>query len=262
MSDCLDLSVDGRGVATLTLMRPDKHNALSAALIADLTTAAGELAQDERVRVIVLAGAGKSFCAGADLGWMREQIKASGTERGQAARALAGMLQALNTLPKPVIGRVQGNAFGGGIGMMSVCDAAITVQGARFGLTETRLGLTPATISPYVMARMGEASARRVFMSSRLFDADEAVALGLASRAVAADALDAAIEAEVVPYLSCAPGAVAASKALTRRLGAPIGEREISDSVEALIAQWESDEAAEGIAAFFEKRAPRWAVPD
>jgi len=180
--------------------------------------------------------------------------------RGREATKLAMMLNALNTCPKPVIGRVQGNAFGGGVGMMAVCDIAIGASVARFGLTETRLGLIPATIGPYVLARMGEAMARRVFMSARLFGADEAVTLGLLARAVDSADLDAAVEAEVAPYLACAPGAVAEAKALARRLGPPIDEAVIARTIEALVNRWEGDEAQEGIAAFFEKRAPGWKV--
>jgi methylglutaconyl-CoA hydratase len=170
------------------------------------------------------------------------------------------MLNALNTLPRPLIGRVQGNAFGGGVGMISVCDVAISVPEARFGLTETKLGLIPATIGPYVLARMGEDKARRVFMSARLFGADEATALNLIASLADADVLDAAVEAEVAPYLICAPGAVAAAKALARRLGPPIGPAEIEASIDALVAVWEGDEAPEGISAFFDKRKPRWQV--
>ncbi|MGB3317038.1 MAG: crotonase/enoyl-CoA hydratase family protein [Albidovulum sp.] len=251
-------ATDPRGVTTLTLNRPEKHNALSAAMIAELTEVAGRLGRDPAVRVIVLTGAGDSFCAGGDLGWMREQIAADGATRAREATKLAMMLNALNTCPKPVIGRVQGNAFGGGVGLASVCDVAIGVNGARFGLTETRLGLIPATIGPYVLARMGEAMARRVFMSARLFGADEAVRLGLLARAVDADDLDDTIEAEVAPYLACAPGAVAEAKALARKLGPRIDEAVIAETIGALVRRWESPEAAEGIAAFFDKRAPGW----
>lgn len=249
---------DDRGVARLVLNRADKHNAMNAQMIADLNAAATELAADDTVRVVVLTGAGDSFCAGGDLGWMQAQMEADGPTRAAEAGRLAGALGALNALPKPVIGRIQGQAFGGGIGLMAVCDVAVGVQGAKFGLTETRLGLIPATIGPYVLARMGEAMARRVFMSARLFDADEAVRLGLLARAVTPDALDAAVEAEVKPYLACAPGAVAAAKALTLRLGAAPSPEDIDHSIRALIARWEGDEAAEGIAAFFGKRKPAW----
>jgi methylglutaconyl-CoA hydratase len=189
---------------------------------------------------------------------MQAQIEADGATRAAAARKLAGMLNALNTCPKPVIGRVHGNAFGGGIGMMSVCDVAVGVEGASFGLTETRLGLTPATISPYVVARMGEARARRVFMSSRLFDAQEAERLGLLAKVVQPHELDAAIEAEVAPYLNCAPGAVAEAKALVRMLGPRLDSDVIDATIGALVTRWESPEAQEGISAFFEKRPPSW----
>jgi methylglutaconyl-CoA hydratase len=256
--ETLTLRTDARGVATLTLNRPDKRNALSAAMIAELTDAAAALGGDPSVRAVVLTGAGDSFCAGGDLAWMRAQMQASRATRITEAMGLARMLRALNELSKPLIGRVNGQAYGGGVGMMAVCDVAVGAAGARFGLTETRLGLIPATIGPYVLARMGEAMARRVFMSARLFGAEEAVTLGLLARAVDPADLDAAVEAEVAPYLACAPGAVAEAKALARRLGPPIDEGTISATIAALVARWESDEAREGIAAFFEKRAPGW----
>lgn len=257
--DTITLNTDPRGVATLTLNRPDKHNAMSAPMIDELAQAAAQLGADDAVRVVVLTGAGASFCAGGDLGWMKDQMAASSAERAAGAARLAGMLGALNTLPKPLIGRIQGPAYGGGIGMMSVCDVAIGANTGRFGLTETRLGLIPATIGPYVLARMGEAMARRVFMSARLFSADEAVTLGLLARAVAPDDLDAAVEAEVAPYLACAPGAVAEAKALTLRLGGAITQADIDHSIGALVARWESDEAGQGIDAFFAKRKAPWA---
>jgi len=259
MTGTIRLALDARGVATLTLIRPDKRNALSAQMIADLTQAAAALGRDPAVRVVVLTGQGDSFCAGGDLDWMRAQMAADGPTRAIEARKLAMMLDALNTLPKPLIGRVQGQAYGGGIGMMAVCDVAVGVDTARFGLTETRLGLIPATIGPYVVARMGAACARRVFMSGRIFAAPEAVSLGLLSRVVPLDALDAAIEAEVAPYLACAPGAVAEAKALIRTLCPMPDAAAIEASIAALVTRWEGPEAAEGIAAFFDKRRPVWA---
>ena len=258
----IDLVVDARGVATLTLARADKHNALSQATIDALTQAAARIAADRRIRVVVLAAAGPTFCAGGDLGWMRDQMAADTPTRRAAATSLAQMLGALDSLPQPLIGRIQGNAFGGGVGLACVCDVAIGVQTAKFGLTETRLGLIPATIGPYVLARIGAARARRVFMSGRVFGADEAVALDVLARAVAADALDDAIAAEVAPYLSCGPEAVAAAKAYARSLGPVIDAAVIARSVDALIACWDGAEAAEGIAAFFDKRAPDWSGPD
>lgn len=257
--ETLSLRVDARGVARLDLNRPDKHNAMNAAMIEELNAAAAALAADDSVRVVVLSGTGASFCAGGDLGWMQEQMAADSATRAAGAGRLAAALGALNALPKPVVGRVQGQAFGGGIGLISVCDVAVGVTGAKFGLTETRLGLIPATIGPYVLARMGEAMARRVFMSARIFDADEAVRLGLLARAVAADDLDAAVEAEVAPYLACAPGAVASAKALALRLGSAPGPEAVAHSIAQLVARWESPEAADGIAAFFARRKPGWA---
>ena len=258
MHQSIRITQDGRGVATLWLARADKHNALSAQMLRELTAAAGTLGADPSVRAVILAAEGKSFCAGGDLSWMQQQMAADAQTRRAGARELAYMLKAMNELPKPLIGRIHGNAFGGGIGMMSVCDVAIAATGAKFGLTETRLGLIPATISPYVLARMGEDKARRVFMSARIFDADEAVRLNLLSAVVAPEALDAAIEAEVLPYLLVAPGAVAASKRLARRLGPRIDEQVIESTIDDLVAVWESDEAPHGIAAFFDKQKPRW----
>jgi len=189
---------------------------------------------------------------------MKEQMAADGATRASEARKLAEMLGALDRMPKPLIGRVQGQAFGGGIGMMSVCDVAVGVEGARFGLTETRLGLISATIGPYVVARMGAARARRVFMSARIFDAAEAVDLGLLAKVVPAGDLDAAVEAEVAPYLACAPGAVARAKALIAKLEPRVDDAVVAMTIDALVAAWESDEAPEGVSAFFEKRKPRW----
>lgn len=258
MYQTIRVATDARGVATLTLARADKHNAMSGEMIAELTRAAAQLAADDTVRVVVLTGEGKSFCAGGDLGWMQAQMAADGKTRYQEARKLAEMLGALNALPKPLIGAVQGNAFGGGLGLISVCDAAVGADHVKMGLTETRLGLIPATIGPYVVARMGEARARRVFMSARIFEAPEAVDLGLLIGIVPADALSDAVERQVVPYLSCAPGAVASAKQLVRDLSPEIGEAAIDHTIKALVARWETEEAAEGIGAFFEKRKAAW----
>lgn len=260
MFGTLTLTTDARGVATLVLDRPDKHNAMSAGMIADLTEAAIRLAGDDSVRAVVLTGAGESFCAGADLGWMRDQIAADDTARAEGARRLARMLRALNDLPKPLIGRINGQAFGGGLGLMSVCDVAIARADAVFAFSEARIGIIPATIGPYVVARMGEARARQVFFSARRFTASEAVHLGLLARAVAPAELDACIEAEVAPYLACAPGAVARAKALLRSLGTPIDDPVIETTAAALVSAWKSPEATEGIEAFFAKRRPKWSV--
>jgi len=258
--ETIGIDVDGRGIATLTLDRPEKHNSLSARMIDELTQAAEDLGADDTVRAVVLTGAGASFCAGGDLGWMREQMAADRETRMSEARKLALMLRALNELPKPLIGRVQGQAFGGGIGMMSVCDTVIAVDSAKFGLTEVRLGLIPATISPYVLARMGEGKARRVFMSAKIFGAEEARDLNLVAKVVSEGELDAAVEKEIKPYLSAAPAAVAAAKALARSLGTPIADAVIDDTIRRLADTWETPEAAEGIAAFFDKRKADWVV--
>ncbi len=258
MFETIRLTQDDRGVATLLLNRPEKHNSLNAQMIADLTRVTTQIADDESIRVVVLTGEGASFCAGGDLGWMKLQVAANAEQRATEARKLALMLNALNTLPKPLIGRVQGQAFGGGIGMMSVCDVAVGIAGVKFGLTETRLGLIPATISPYVIARMGEARARRVVMSARIFDSAEAERLGLLARVVAAEDLDAAVEAEIKPYLTAAPGAVARTKQLIREQGGDIPQAQIDMTIAALIEVWEGEEAGEGIAAFFDKRKAEW----
>lgn len=258
MFETLSIDTDSRGVATLMLNRADKHNAMSGLMIEELAAAAARLAVDGSVRVVVLTGAGPTFCAGGDLAWMQAQMATDSGTQFREARKLAEALGALNTLPKPLIGALQGNAFGGGVGMASVCDIAIGADHMKMGLTETRLGLIPATIGPYVIARMGEARARRVFMSGRLFGAAEAVDLGLLARAVPAADLGAAVEAEVAPYLACAPGAVAAAKKLTRDLGPRIDDERINMTIRALVERWQSDEAVEGISAFFDKRRPGW----
>lgn len=254
----IEVTRDARGVATLLLAREDKHNALSADMMSELEAAAIDLAQDETVRVVVLAAQGKTFCAGGDLAWMRAQFEMDAdTRRAESAR-IATALGALYALPQPLIGRIHGNAFGGGVGLASVCDVAIGASGIRMGLTETKLGLIPANIGPYVVARMGATRASEVFMSARLFDADEAVRLNLLSRVVPSDGLDAAVEAEVAPYLDCAPGAVADAKRLMRALAGPVTQASVEMAIDALAARWDSAEAHEGISAFFDKRKPSW----
>ena len=254
----LTLDIDARGVAYVTLNRPTKRNALSAQMIVELTALAQKLGTDPYVRAVVLAGAGDIFCAGGDLGWMQAQIAADRPTRMAEARKLAMMLHALNEMPKPLIGRIQGAAMGGGVGMACVCDVAIAADDCRFGLTETRLGLIPATIGPYVIARIGEGAARQVFMSSRVFDAATATRLGIVAAACPLADLDAYVEAEVTPYLRVAPSAVAAAKRMARSLGAPITDTIIDQSIAALADIWEGEEAAEGIAAFLDKRKPVW----
>lgn len=252
------LETDARGVSTVTLARAEKHNALSAQMMTELEEAARGLAKDTSVRVVVLAADGKTFCAGGDLAWMREQFDMDAETRRVESRRIATVLGALYDLPQPLVGRVQGNALGGGVGLVSVCDVAIGVTGAKLGFTETRLGLIPANIGPYVLARMGATRASEVFMSARVFGAEEAVRLNLLSRTVDPDGLDAAIEAEVLPYLSCAPGAVAEAKALMRDLAGRVTTEQVDMAIDALARRWQSDEAREGVGAFFDKRSPSW----
>lgn len=262
MSETLRITVDDRGVARMTLSRPEKHNALSGEMIDALASAAHRLGSDVAVRAIVLTGEGESFCAGGDLNWMRAQFDADRAGRVREARRLALMLKALNEMPKPLIGRIHGNAFGGGVGLISICDLTIAASTARFGLTEVRLGLIPATISPYVIARIGEGAARPLFLSGKIIDAWQAHAVGLVSRVLPAEALDEAIEAEIRHILAAAPGAVARAKALARSLGAPITEDVIERVVQQLADVWETEEAREGVVAFFERRKPAWISPD
>ena len=249
---------DPRGVAHLWLARAEKHNAMNAVMIDELTAAAGDLGGDPAVRAVVLGAEGRTFCAGGDLGWMQDQMRADSATRRVEARKLADMLGALDALPKPLIGRVQGNCFGGGVGLAAVCDVAIGADVVKMALTETRLGLIPATIGPYVVARTGPAGARRIFFQGNRFDAPMAQSLDLLARVVPAAELDAAVEAELAPILETAPEAVARAKRLARRLGGAPSEAEVAHSVEELVACWEGSEAQAGIAAFFVKTTPPW----
>ncbi|MEL6688958.1 MAG: crotonase/enoyl-CoA hydratase family protein [Pseudomonadota bacterium] len=255
----IEVETDGRGVMTLWLNRPEVHNALSAEMMDAISDTVAPLQPGGDVRVVVLAGRGQSFCAGGDLGWMREQFGASPEERLREARRLSLMLGVLHRCDLPVIGRLHGNAFGGGVGLACVCDAAFGAENVLLGLTETKLGLIPATIGPYVAARLGP-RLRSVFMSSRVFGAEEAFGLGLLAEVVDPDALDARLDKEVRAYLGCAPGAVADAKRLARSLAPGPDEATVESALRALVARWESDEAAEGVGAFFDKRAPHWKV--
>ncbi|CAN0601559.1 unnamed protein product [Ectocarpus sp. 12 AP-2014] len=190
---------------------------------------------------------------------MKAQIEADRETRRAEARKLAVALKTLNEMPVPLIGKIHGGAFGGGVGLACICDIVIAETGTKFGLTETKLGLTPATISPYVVARMGEGMARRVFMSSRVFDAAEAQTLGLVARIVEGDALDGAVAQEVSPYLSAAPEAIGQAKALARSLGLKIDDAVIDQTIEQLVQTWEGAEAKAGIEAFLNKTKPPWA---
>lgn len=257
--ETLEIEQDARGVATIWLNRPEKHNAMSAQTLRELQDVAHVLGEDDAVRVVVLGGRGKSFSAGADLGWMREQFGMDAATRAHESAKLSHLLLALNRMPKPLIGRIHGHAIAGGLGLLSVCDAAIGVPGIRMALTETRLGIIPANIGPYVVAKIGVGAARRIFMSARDFSAEEAVQMGFLSRVVAPEELDDAIEAEIAPYLACAPGAVADAKRLLLSMGMEMDEDRIARFAAELADRWETEEAQEGIGAFFDRRKPSWA---
>ncbi|WP_281983145.1 crotonase/enoyl-CoA hydratase family protein [Thalassorhabdomicrobium marinisediminis] len=258
MFETLTLTTEARGVARLELARSEKHNAMSGQMIEELTQAAARIDADPAIRVVILAAQGRSFCAGGDLGWMQAQMEATAQARAREARKLADMLGAINRLGKPVIARIQGNTFGGGVGLACVCDKVFAVPQATFGLTETKLGLIPATIGPYVLARMGGGAARSVFMSSRPFDAATAQRLGVVSEVVGPQALDDAVNAEAEAYLHCAPAAVAEAKAMALQLGGAPTQETVDASIAALVQRWEHPEATQGIAAFFAKTPPPW----
>jgi len=249
---------DERGVATVTMNDPDRHNAMSPAMIAALADVFARLADDAACRVICLYGAGASFSAGGDLAWMQAQIDATRQHRITEAGKLAALLRQLDHCPKPVIGCVTGNAFGGGIGLMAVCDEVLVTEGTRFGLTEARLGLIPATISPYVIARIGAGAARRLFLSAQIFDCHEAKEIGLASTIVPADDLPALLEARLACYLAASPHAASAAKSLIHELTPPIDQAVIDHTIGRLADCWEQPDAREGVAAFFAKRKPNW----
>lgn len=257
--ETIRLDQDARGVVRLTLARPERHNALNATMIQELSAAAARLAADTSVRVVVLAAEGKSFCAGGDLGWMRKQTEKDRAGRVAASLELARMFRDLDSLPKPLIARVQGSAYGGGVGLMSVCDLVVASANARFALTEVRLGLIPATIGPYVIRRIGEGAARRFMLNGSTVDADLARAMGLVSVIATDEGLDAAVEAEVEEFLKCAPGAVADTKALCRHLARNPASEQTSWTAERLADRWETDEAREGITCYLGRQTPSWA---
>ncbi len=258
MTDPLLLYREGP-LARLRLNRPELHNAFDAHLIAGLTTALEQVAADPAVRAVVLEGAGASFSAGADLNWMRGMAGASESENRADSLQLAKLMRTLDELPKPTIARVHGAAFGGGVGLVACCDIAIGVPEAKFGLTESKLGLLPAVISPYVIAAIGARQARRWFASAEIFPADEAWRIGLLHEVVNPTALDTAIQRQVDLLLKAGPIASSAAKSLVRRVAAG-GAGDMLDAANAdLIAHLRvSPEGQEGLAAFLDKRKPAW----
>ena len=247
-------------VLRLRLNRPALHNAFDAGLIAELTTALAATGTDPAIRVVVLEGVGASFSAGADLNWMRGMAAASEAENREDSLALARLMRALDELPKPVVARVHGAAFGGGVGLVACCDIAIGVPGARFGLTESKLGLLPAVISPYVIAAIGPRQARRWFATAESFDAQTALQIGLLHQVVPDEQLDSAVQRQIDLLLKAGPIATASAKTLVTRVAGQ-GDRDILDSDNAdLIAKLRvSQEGQEGLSAFLDKRAPLWA---
>lgn len=258
--ETLLLDVESGGVARLTLNRAEARNAMAPDMIVELRTACRQLAADPAVRAVVLTGAGDVFCAGGDLKGMQRQALGTRDSRVQDATELAEMLAEMNALPKPLIGRINGSAFGGGLGLISVCDIAIGVRSAKFALTEVRLGLAPATISPYVVAKLGVPNSRRVMLNGLEMTGEQAARLGLLSEAVDAAELDAAIERELAALLKCAPGAVARAKRLIEFVSTHDTAENIPYTAGQLADCWESQELQDGIAAFLSKAKPPWHV--
>jgi len=259
------LSVQTHGpVLRLRLERPELHNAFDAALIAGLASALAAAGADPAVRVVVLEGGGASFSAGADLNWMRGMAAASEAENRDDALALARLMRTLDELPKPTIARVHGAAFGGGVGLVACCDIAIGVPEAKFGLTESKLGLLPAVISPYVIAAIGARQARRWFATAEIFDAAEALRIGLLHQVVPAGELDAAVRRQVDLLLKAGPLAAASAKRLVRDVAAMQHDRDALDAANAaLIARLRvSPEGQEGLSAFLGKRKPDWTTKE
>lgn len=253
------INIDGRGVATVTMNNPEKHNAFDDTIIAELTQAFNQVAGDDAVRVVVLASNGKSFSAGADLNWMKRMADYSYEENLRDAAALAEMLKVLNFMPKPTIARVQGAAFGGAVGLVSCCDMAVAAPRASFCLSEVKIGLIPATISPYVVAAIGNRASRRYFTTAERFGAETAKHLGLVSEVVEPEELDSAIDKLVDSLLTNSPAAVTAAKQLVF----DVAEREVTDNLindtcERIAAIRVSPEGQEGLSAFLQKRTANW----
>ncbi|MGO1121122.1 enoyl-CoA hydratase/isomerase family protein [Rhodovibrionaceae bacterium A322] len=260
MSDAFFLEErDSRGVVRLTLNRPDVHNAFNARLIADLTAALVRLDADPAVRVVVLAGAGKSFSAGADLNWMRSMAGYSEAENQKDAEDLARLMDRLNHISKPTVALVQGAAFGGGVGLVACCDIVLASDKASFCLSEVKLGLIPAAISPYVIAAMGLSAARRYFLTAERFSAQEAHRLGMVHEVVAPDELEAAGASMIETLLVGGPRSQAESKDLIFAVSQrPLSEEVLLDTARRIARVRVSEEGQEGLSAFFEKRSADW----
>ena len=254
------VEVGADGFATLTLDRPERHNAFDDVLVGELAQALSDLAANDAVRGVALAARGKSFSAGADLNWMKRTAGYDAAQNRADARAVAHMLKTLDELPKPTLALVQGPAYGGGVGLIACCDIAVAVEDAVFALTEVRLGLLPAVISPYVVAAIGARAARRVFLTAERFDAFEANRLGLVHEVVADEAALAEACARIKRRLGAgAPGAIAAAKDLIAHVnGRPIDDALLDETARHIAEARAGDEGKEGVAAFLGKRKPKW----
>jgi methylglutaconyl-CoA hydratase len=249
-------------VARVTLNRPELRNAFDDELIKQLRGAFDDLGKDTRIRVVVLAGNGPAFCAGADLNWMKRMAGYSYDENLADARALAEMLAALDRLPKPTIARVHGPVFAGGTGLVAACDIAVGTPEAKFCLSEAKLGLSPATISPYVLRAMGERRARRYFLTAEVFDAQEALRIGMLSALVEPNELDSSISSLVQHLLAGGPEALASIKALIRAVaGRRPDDALVAETAQRIAEIRGSPEGREGIASFLEKRKASWCSP-
>src|SRR6266581_3990860 len=261
----IDRSGPADTVARVTLTRPDVHNAFDATLIAELRAAFTGFAGEGpmALRAVVLAGDGPSFCAGADLNWMRAAMSLDREANEHDAMALADMLEAIDTCPAPVVARVHGAALGGGMGLCAVADVVIAESGTRFGFTETRLGILPSVISPFVIAKIGESQARALFPGGRRFDAVRAQRIGLVHEVVeGTDALDAAVQVAIDDLLAAGPTDARAAKAIVREVrGLPHGSSKWH-TARVVARQRQTEEAQEGFRAFTEKRRPGWAPED
>ncbi|MGE0616862.1 MAG: enoyl-CoA hydratase-related protein [Bacteriovoracia bacterium] len=258
----LQATIDVRGVLTVSLNRPDVRNAFNAVVIKELSRVFEKEGLDDRVRAVVLRGNGPVFCAGGDLNWMQDSVNFTFEENLQDTRTLAQMFAQLNEFPKPVIGVVQGAAIGGGVGLVSICDIAIAATDAVFSLSEVRLGIIPACIGPFVVAKIGASHARALFVSAERFSAARAREVGLVHDVVAASELDSAVERVIGNILQCGPEAMAAAKKLVLNLTWPEYRARKKDPLE-YVAKVLADlrispEGQEGVRAFLEKRKPNW----
>ena len=256
--DTLDIQIHGP-VARVFLNRPEVRNAFNDGVIAELTATFTQLGADQTLRAIVLGGHGKAFCAGADLSWMRTMAGYTWDQNRTDAEALAQMLRTLWSCPLPVVGRVHGDCYAGGLGLAAVCDVLVAAEGVQFCLSEARLGLLPATIGPYVVKAMGEQAARRYFVTAERFDAQRAQQIGFVHECVPADTLDATVEQIVATLVANGPAAVKACKQLVQDVaGRPITAELRADTARRIADIRASDEGREGVQAFLNKREPSW----